>query len=238
MSLRDELDQAAATFVGAKKTYTGTLTAIVDKINAKKPVTNADWTDLIKNFYDPMTVASDALRVKTNMMPILDKFELAFTTAKKAYTQVLTALVDKVNAKQPVTNADWTDLVVNLYDPMTKASDALRYKINNPVEYGDGALSFYHMKHGATIGASGPGDIPPGGAFLVDNEGDPATAAKYEFGKAHPDGNFDIMRNGTPFNYTGVTVQMNQGHPVIINKKGDVVYGTAIDTSDVTAHLT
>lgn len=49
-----------------------------------------------------------------------------FAAAKIAYTAELTALVTKINAAQPITSADWTDLVVNKYDPVTAASNALR----------------------------------------------------------------------------------------------------------------
>lgn len=60
----------------------------------------------------------------------LTKAEAAFASAKVAYTTRLTQLVVKYNAKQPITVQDMTDLVVNFYDPMTVASNALRAEID------------------------------------------------------------------------------------------------------------
>jgi hypothetical protein len=56
-----------------------------------------------------------------------------FAAAKIAYTAQLAALAAKRNAlpQQPVTDADWANLITGFYDPMTSASNALRALIAN-----------------------------------------------------------------------------------------------------------
>lgn len=166
---------------------------------------------------------------------------------KSAYTAFIGQLVDKVNSGQAITKADWTNLITGKYDPVTLAMNDLAAKIDalpdDPVQPA-GALPFYQTKHGCTMSASGPGDIKPGGARLYDQYGE-QSASWYEFDKALPDGNFTFVKNGTPFTgigftsapYAGVTMRMNRGTPVIINKAGAVVLGTAIPADDKTALL-
>lgn len=159
---------------------------------------------------------------------------------KSAYTAFIGQLVDKVNAGQAVTKADWTNLITGKYDPVTLAMNDLAVLIDalpdDPVQPA-GALPFYQTKHGCTMSASGPGNIAIGGARLYDRYGAQG-ASWYEFGNAMPDGNFEVLRDGQPMPYTGVTVRMNHGTPVIINKAGDVVYGVPISPDDKTAQLT
>lgn len=52
-----------------------------------------------------------------------------FATAKKAYTARLAVLVGKINAGQAVSDADWADLVSNVYDPVTAASNDVRTRL-------------------------------------------------------------------------------------------------------------
>jgi hypothetical protein len=56
------IDEAAAKFAAAKVAYTARVGALATKYNSGQRINAADLTDLIVNFYDPMTIASNELR--------------------------------------------------------------------------------------------------------------------------------------------------------------------------------
>lgn len=60
----EPLNTAVAAFANAKIAYTTRMTKLATDFNAGKPVTSADLNDLIISFYNPMTLASNALRAQ------------------------------------------------------------------------------------------------------------------------------------------------------------------------------
>lgn len=213
----------------AKIAYTTRLSQLATKKNAGLPVSNADWADLIVNFYDPLTAATNDLGVKIDAL---------------ADTVVATTSPDGAAALPPSgkiqdahgdvwsfgSNAGGEDFAVLLNGATFQGNIAClitifggaiwtRDSLNNwwtrdatgklvtslLAPYGVNPLNVrsFNTHDGATIVASSVATSLAGQAFLID-----MNVAKWTFGAQAANGkDFVIMRNGLPFSEPGFTTK-------------------------------
>lgn len=153
-----------------------------------------------------MTTMSDIKAARVNVRNV-----------KTKYTNQLGALATRRNAVPPlpVTDAMWADLIVNYYDPLTKAQNALGLLIDAAPDVASGAPTMYRSAEGATVVASSASSAPDS-AYLID-----AQASAWRFGAASGN-DFAILRNGAPLvpPVTGIMMKMVGGKVKVQNAAG------------------
>lgn len=237
--MASDLKAAADTFAAAKIAYTAQLAALAAKRNAmpQQAVTDADWANLITGFYDPMTVASNALRalIAANVSPDGSAALPPNGTIRDAHGDVWSfgANAGGEDFHVLMNGADFQGnmaVLITIFGGLIWTRDSLnnwwtrdatgKLVTSLLAPYGVNPINVrsFNTHDGATIVASDAAKSTAGEAFLID-----MNAGKWTFGvKASNGKDFIILRNGIPFAEPGFTTKPHEA--LMLRLKNGVVW--------------